>query len=565
MRSLKKISVRIVVMLLLMAMMLPLVQPLQVHAATNAKIHFLTLPANNLAVLVECNGWFGMIDSGEDTDYPTGSNSRYPARAGITKSRGYEKEVIAYLKSVGVTKNNFQFYIGTHPHSDHIGSADEVIREFKPKRVYIQEYKDSYITDSTALWDNLYIYDRMVQAAKDVGATLIQKITSSNAVFTLGDGMKISIKNYGEDYKAGVPDANYFSLGVLVEANGKSAFVSGDINNFAGDENAMRKELGHVDILTLGHHGHYGSNSNAYVTGLTPKMLILPGDYSGVSSNALPNDKSCIDTLLEMGKKGVPLYATAWYTNEMGAIVVNFNSSLSTNIPANSVKTVKTTNTVPAMSITYKKGIPVSTTALSQWIQEGGRWWYRHPDGSYTRSDWEKIDGKWYYFDASGWMVTGWIQLKGVWYYLDKTTGAMATGWNTIGGQKYYFDSEGAMKTGWQQIGGKWYYLNADGAMQTGWIQLKRIWYYLNPSNGVMATGWNTIGGKVYYFDASGAMKTGWLQLGSNWYYLDASGARVTGWLKLGNTWYYMYSNGVMACNTWVDGCYLNSSGAWVQ
>ena len=102
---------------------------------TYSRIHCLTVDDNALAILVESDGHFGMIDSGEDTDYPTGDDPRYPIRPGIIIDKGYEEEVIAYLKSVGVTQDNFDFYIGTHPHSDHIGSADEIIRAFTPKRV----------------------------------------------------------------------------------------------------------------------------------------------------------------------------------------------------------------------------------------------------------------------------------------------------------------------------------------------------------------------------------------------------------------------------------------------
>lgn len=59
------------------------------------------------------------------------------------------------------------------------------------------------------------------------------------------------------------------------------------------------------------------------------------------------------------------------------------------------------------------------------WIEDKGRWWYRHTDGSYTKDDWEQIDGAWYYFDGNGWMQTGWIQPDGNYYYL-KSSGAMA-------------------------------------------------------------------------------------------------------------------------------------------
>ena len=41
--------------------------------------------------------------------------------------------------------------------SDHIGSADEIIREFHPKKVYAEPYDDSMVTVPAALWDNQYV------------------------------------------------------------------------------------------------------------------------------------------------------------------------------------------------------------------------------------------------------------------------------------------------------------------------------------------------------------------------------------------------------------------------
>ena len=47
-----------------------------------------------------------------------------------------------------------------------------------------------------------------------------------------------------------------------------------------------------------------------------------------------------------------------------------------------------------------------SLTFASEWKQEvDGRWWYQHDDGSYTTNNWELINGKYYYFDAQGWML----------------------------------------------------------------------------------------------------------------------------------------------------------------
>lgn len=60
-----------------------------------------------------------------------------------------------------------------------------------------------------------------------------------------------------------------------------------------------------------------------------------------------------------------------------------------------------------------------------RWIKSGERWWYRHADGSYTKDNWEKINGQWYLFDKEGWMLTGWQMKSGKWYYL-KQDGVMA-------------------------------------------------------------------------------------------------------------------------------------------
>ena len=257
---------------------------------------------------------------------------------------------------------------------------------------------------------------------------------------------------------------------------------------------------------------------------------------------------------------------------------------------------------------------------VDRWINSGGKWWYRHADGSYTRNDWERINGYWYYFDGSGWMQTGWLKLDNSWYWLNGS-GAMATGWQWIdndwyylysngvmrtgwlelGETKYYLDGSGALRTGWFKVDSKWHYANGSGAMQAGWLKTGNTWYYLDGS-GIMLTGWQWVGSAWYYLNGSGAMATGWLKLGTTWYYLNGSGAMLTGWQSIGGKWYYLdgsgamktgwykvgsnwyYSNpsgvmrystwigdyyllgdGQMATNRWVGGYYVGADGKWVR
>ena len=65
--------------------------------------------------------------------------------------------------------------------------------------------------------------------------------------------------------------------------------------------------------------------------------------------------------------------------------------------------------------------VPGKEKPVDKWINTSGRWWYRHADGSYTKSNWEYIDGQWYYFDKDGWMTIGYQAVSGEWYYLQKS------------------------------------------------------------------------------------------------------------------------------------------------
>lgn len=81
------------------------------------------------------------------------------------------------------------------------------------------------------------------------------------------------------------------------------------------------------------------------------------------------------------------------------------------------------------------------TSAPGTWIQDNSGWWYRLTDGSWPSGNWCLIDNKWYYFDGTGYMVTGWIDVNQKWYCLD-STGALFVG--TITPDGYSVGSDGA-------------------------------------------------------------------------------------------------------------------------
>lgn len=105
--------------------------------------------------------------------------------------------------------------------------------------------------------------------------------------------------------------------------------------------------------------------------------------------------------------------------------------------------------------------IPNKEKPTDKWITSGNRKWYRHADGSYTKNDWELINGKYYRFDNDGWMVTGWKKINDIWYYMDKTTGERyGEGWHWIDGSCYYMNANGEMAADTWIDG---YYVDASG------------------------------------------------------------------------------------------------------
>lgn len=193
-----------------------------------------------------------------------------------------------------------------------------------------------------------------------------------------------------------------------------------------------------------------------------------------------------------------------------------------------------------------------------KWIQSSGRWWYRHADGSYTRSGWEYIGGKWYYFDQNGWMVTGWQKVKGSWYYMESNGAMVSSDWKWINNKCYYFDKNGKMAADtW--IDGS--YVDASGVWikdkkqepenvtKTGWVQYSGHWMYYNTDGSYVKSNWKSVNSIWYYFDQNGWMVTGWMTLSSGKYYLNPTknsdgveGAMLKGYKQIDGKWYYLRS-----------------------
>ena len=564
--------------------------------AASAGTHIHILPfAGTDAIVLESNGRFGIVDSGEDSDYPDGSDPRYPLRPGIVKGSGVEDAVVAYLKNLGVNSGNLEFYLGTHPHSDHIGSADEIIREFRPQRVYLAEYQDSFISDEARLWDNQYVYDRAIAAAKETGAILIQNLDPNAPVEPAPNPVEAQsdLTAVGDAPQADVLDAEGVMerFGVdptdqddpynseLLPEEGIAVTRSVDpnlIHEHAPDPSTTGSPfftLGDMNIEIVNYGDDYKFNpvpdANYFSWGVKVKAggstAFLAGDinnYDG-DEDRLSGMIGHVD-LLKLAHHGLSGSNTPSYLTALSPTYA-VQTGNSSNLPEYATKTLDrlgvryftapeaSANGYGAVVATFARdGLHLNVmkdAATYHAFNHDPRLVLYYQGLKQAYQGWKKLGGSWYWFaNSAAATQNSWIKQGGTWYWLTDS-GAMATGWaKAADGKWYYFDGSGAMQTGWAKVGGAWYYLSGSGAMQTGWLSKGGSWYWLDPDSGAMATGWEKASdGKWYYFEGSGAMRSGgWMKQGGTWYYLNGSGAMHTGWLDLDGKRYYLGESGAM-------------------
>ncbi|MFY9263375.1 MAG: hypothetical protein GX483_03705 [Actinomycetaceae bacterium] len=136
----------------------------------------------------------------------------------------------------------------------------------------------------------------------------------------------------------------------------------------------------------------------------------------------------------------------------------------------------------------------------ARWEQDGSEWRYYGADGASYSRQWLYYGGKWYYF------FSNYDEDRGYTHHRMARNELVE-----IDGKWYYFDQSGAMLSNrWHQLGNsadEWRYFGASGAVHSGWLLDKGKWYYLDPAdeNRMVNLAVPRIGNAYYEFDASGA------------------------------------------------------------
>ena len=231
------------------------------------RIHFLNT-ANSDCIILESNGRFALIDSGEGNENPRRK----------TEYKGYRDEVISYIKKVAADEKgmvNFEFVLGTHMHYDHAGNFEAIFKDetIFAKKAYFKEFNEKVATEmESGDWGNKDTYEKIMQALKNKNIPIISDLP--DAEFTFGDFTLrfLNTVTPEELYEKG---ENANSVGVIVKKGEKTAFLSADFTNDSGLEEMYADDIGDVDLLKIGHHGYYGSSSISFLKVLKPEITIV--------------------------------------------------------------------------------------------------------------------------------------------------------------------------------------------------------------------------------------------------------------------------------------------------
>ena len=168
---------------------------------------------------------------------------------------------------------------------------------------------------------------------------------------------------------------------------------------------------------------------------------------------------------------------------------------------------------------------------------------YDKDSGALVKNQYFNNNGKWYYADAQGNILTGSQTIDGVHVYFD-SYGVQAK--DTVLDGYYYDKDSGARKElprdQFIKIGDDLYYLSSNG--RTGEITIDGKDYYIEQNGRVLRGSFNIYQNPPYYDDETGeaVKKTGFVKSRGSWFYLE-NGKKVAGFKKIDGKLYYFSAN----------------------
>lgn len=241
------------------------------EAIQNLEVHFIDVGQGD-ATLIKCGDASMLIDGGENDKGTFLQN---------------------YMNKQGV--KSLDYFIVTHPDSDHCGGADVIITKYDIDTVIMPNYEKDTVT-----------YRDVVQSLDYKKYSITSPVVGNT--YSLGDAEFTIIgpnkKNYGDE-------TNNYSVAIVLK-HGKNKFVfTGDAEEEAEMDIINNKIDISAQVLKVGHHGSKSSSTEKFIKAVGPEYGVI----SCGENNEYGHPHGA--TLNTLRKEGVKVFRT----DEQGSVV----------------------------------------------------------------------------------------------------------------------------------------------------------------------------------------------------------------------------------------------------
>lgn len=241
-----------------------------VEGDAKLKMHVIDVGQGD-SVLIQCGESNVLIDCGEN---------------------GMGKTVLDYLRRAGVS--HLDWIIGTHPHSDHIGGMDTVI---KSKDLSIDHVMMPQTTKE--MTPTTMTYTEVLTAIKKKNLKITRPVSGTE--YDL-DGVTMLVLSPAKSAK--YEDLNDYSIVLKFTYKNVSILTGGDASKNVEQQIISRDYDLSADIYKVSHHGGRDGNSQAFLDEINPKYAAI----SVGADNKYGHPKS--EILKRLNKMNCEVYRT---------------------------------------------------------------------------------------------------------------------------------------------------------------------------------------------------------------------------------------------------------------
>lgn len=207
------------------------------NADTNKMfVHYIDVGQGD-CILVQVNNKNLLIDSGPKSD---------------------RRKLFNYLS--GLNLNKLDYVIATHPHEDHIGNMDDIIKTYSIGTFYSPKVEST--TKS---------FEDMVDALKNKNLKVHVLKNNSNSI-DLGENTKVNVFSPNKDF---YDNLNNYSPVIKIQYGNTSFLFTGDAEKEVEKEILNNNEDISADVLKVGHHGSSTSTSKDFLKKVNPSIAVI--------------------------------------------------------------------------------------------------------------------------------------------------------------------------------------------------------------------------------------------------------------------------------------------------